>query len=89
MLEEYRAAQQRKDTVRETAVLDQLKAEKWVLEVEGKYFVIPIDLPQLYALREAARKAKDFSRADAIRNEFKAKGWLLEDTPKGPKLKQI
>jgi cysteinyl-tRNA synthetase len=39
--------------------------------------------------RQAARKAKDFKRSDAIRDELKAKGWMIEDTPKGPRLKQI
>jgi cysteinyl-tRNA synthetase len=46
-------------------------------------------LQVLLEQREAARKARDFKRADAIREELKVKGWLVEDTPKGPKLKQI
>jgi cysteinyl-tRNA synthetase len=46
-------------------------------------------LQVLLEQREAARKSRDFKRADAIREELKAKGWLVEDTPKGPKLKQI
>ena len=53
---------------------------------------VPEAPPELQALleeRQAARKAKNFARADAIREELKSKGWLIEDTPKGPKLKQI
>jgi cysteinyl-tRNA synthetase len=39
--------------------------------------------------RQTARKARDFKRADAIRDELKSKGWVIEDTPKGPRLKQL
>jgi cysteinyl-tRNA synthetase len=49
----------------------------------------PPEITALLEARQAARKAKDFKRSDAIRDELKAKGWLIEDTPKGPKLKQI
>ncbi len=49
----------------------------------------PPEIVALLEARQAARRAKDFKRADAIRDELKAKGWVIEDTPKGPKLKQI
>lgn len=49
----------------------------------------PPEVAALLEARQEARKAKDFKRADAIRDELKAKGWTIEDTPKGPRLKQI
>jgi cysteinyl-tRNA synthetase len=49
----------------------------------------PADIVALAEQRQAARKAKDFKRADQLRDELKAKGWVVEDTPRGPKLKQI
>ncbi len=49
----------------------------------------PADIVALAGQRQAARKAKDFKRADQLRDELKVKGWVVEDTPKGPKLKQI
>ena len=49
----------------------------------------PADVVALLEARTAAKKAKDFKRADDIRGEMKAKGWTVEDTPKGPKLKQL
>jgi cysteinyl-tRNA synthetase len=49
----------------------------------------PPELQSLLDQRQAARKARDFKRADAIRDELKAKGWVVEDTPQGPKLKNI
>lgn len=50
---------------------------------------IPAEILALANERAAAKKAKDFKRADAIRDELKAKGWVVEDTPKGPRLKQL
>jgi cysteinyl-tRNA synthetase len=49
----------------------------------------PAEILALAEARAAAKKAKDFKRADAIRDELKGKGWAVEDTPKGPKLKQL
>ena len=49
----------------------------------------PPEIVKLLDERQAARKAKDFKRADALREELKAKGWIIEDTPKGPRLKQL
>jgi cysteinyl-tRNA synthetase len=49
----------------------------------------PPEIVALLEARQAARKTKDFKRADAIRDELKAKGWTIEDTPKGPRLKEI
>jgi cysteinyl-tRNA synthetase len=39
--------------------------------------------------RQAARKAKDFARADALRKALQERGWVVEDTPAGPRLKQL
>jgi len=50
---------------------------------------VPPEITALVEQRQAARKAKDFKRADAIRDELKSKGWVIEDTPKGPKAKQL
>jgi cysteinyl-tRNA synthetase len=49
----------------------------------------PAEIVALLEARQAARRAKDFKRADAMRDELKTRGWVIEDTPKGPKLKQI
>ncbi|MCO5053277.1 MAG: cysteine--tRNA ligase [Verrucomicrobiae bacterium] len=49
----------------------------------------PPEIIALLEARQAARQAKDFQRSDAIRDELKAQGWVVEDSPKGPKLKQI
>ena len=49
----------------------------------------PAEIVALLEARQAVRKAKDFKRSDEIRDELKAKGWVVEDSPKGPKLKQI
>ncbi len=50
---------------------------------------IPAEILALLEERQAARKAKDFARSDTIRDELKSRGWVIEDTPKGPRLKQI
>ncbi len=50
---------------------------------------IPEEILALLEQRQSARKAKDFIRADELREELKTKGWIIEDTPKGPKLKEL
>ena len=49
----------------------------------------PAEIRLLLMERMQARLAKDFKRSDAIRDELKAKGWMIEDTPKGPRLKEL
>jgi cysteinyl-tRNA synthetase len=49
----------------------------------------PPEIKRLLMQRMEARQAKDFKLADALRDELKAKGWVIEDTPKGPRLKQV
>lgn len=50
---------------------------------------VPAEISALLDERQAARKAKDFKKSDAVRDELKKRGWVIEDTPKGPRLKQI
>ena len=49
----------------------------------------PVEILALLEARQTARKARDFKQADAVRDELKARGWVIEDTPKGPRLKQV
>ena len=51
--------------------------------------VAPAEIVSLLEARQAARKNRDFKRSDQIRDELKSKGWLVEDSPTGPKLKQL
>lgn len=39
--------------------------------------------------RQEARKQRDFARSDALRDQIRACGYLIEDTPQGPRLKQV
>lgn len=49
----------------------------------------PPDVLKLVEARETARKKKDFVASDRFRNELKAKGVVVEDTPTGPRLKNL
>ena len=50
---------------------------------------VPAEVQQLVEERQAARKAKNFKRSDEIRDQLAAQGWIIEDTPKGPRAKQV
>jgi cysteinyl-tRNA synthetase len=50
---------------------------------------VPANIQALLEARQAARQARDYQRADLLRQELKKAGWVIEDTPKGPKLKQV
>ncbi len=39
--------------------------------------------------RQEARKQRDFARADALREQLGELGYTIEDTPQGPRLKQL
>lgn len=50
---------------------------------------IPDDILALVEEREKARKMKDFETADRIRSELVNAGYIVEDTPQGPRVKQV
>lgn len=50
---------------------------------------VPADVQALVEERQAARKAKNFKRSDAIRDELAKLGWIVEDTPAGPRARQM
>ncbi len=39
--------------------------------------------------RQQARQVRDFARADALRAQIRERGYVIEDTPQGPRLKQL
>lgn len=59
----------------------------------AKYVNIPIEVPEniqrLVNERENARVAGDFKKSDELRHEIKKLGFEIEDTPTGPKIKNI
>lgn len=69
------ACMQRFDTV--LGLLDEAAAEQDV-EVEA-----------LLQQRQEARQQRDFARADALREAIRERGYTIEDTPQGPRLKQV
>jgi len=50
---------------------------------------VPDDVQRLVEEREDARKKKDFAGADKIRDKIEKLGYVVEDTPKGPRVKQL
>jgi cysteinyl-tRNA synthetase len=50
---------------------------------------VPAYIQQLIEERQAARKAKNFKRSDEIRDQLAKLGWTVEDTPQGPRAKQL
>lgn len=50
---------------------------------------IPARVTELVEARAEARKRKDFESADHIRDELHDMGFVVEDTPEGPRLKEI
>jgi cysteinyl-tRNA synthetase len=47
------------------------------------------DVVRLVIERHEAKAKKNFKRSDAIRDELKSIGLIIDDTPKGPKLKDL
>jgi cysteinyl-tRNA synthetase len=50
---------------------------------------VPAEVQALVEERQAARKAKNFKRSDEIRDQLAKLGWTVEDTPQGPRAKQL
>lgn len=50
--------------------------------------LIPKEVQELGARREAARKAKDFAAADALRQQIEQKGFTVKDTSEGSEVTQ-
>jgi cysteinyl-tRNA synthetase len=50
---------------------------------------VPTEIQQLVDERQTARETKDFKRSDEIRDQLAKQGWTIEDTPKGPRAKQV
>ena len=59
------------------------------LIVEKKEEMLPEEVEELIAKRQAARKEKNFARADEIRAQLLEKGIVLEDTREGVKWKRV
>jgi cysteinyl-tRNA synthetase len=50
---------------------------------------LPLEIKKLVERREKLRKEKKWSEADEIRKKIEKSGWQVEDTPEGPKTRQI
>lgn len=58
-------------------------------EYLGKPLEISDQVKKLVEEREKVRKSGDFNKADQLRQRIKDLGFEVEDTPSGPKLKQL
>ena len=47
------------------------------------------EVMKLVYRREIARKSEDFKESDKLRHQIKKLGYEIEDTPTGPKIKQV
>jgi len=60
-----------------------------IANLQAAEVAVPDEVMALVAERAAARQSRNWSRADEIRQQITALGYTLEDTPAGPKVKQI
>jgi cysteinyl-tRNA synthetase len=56
--------------------------------LRGAPEVLPAEIEERIAARNAARKRRDFGESDRIRDELAARGIILEDTPGGTRWKK-
>jgi len=79
------------DSVSAEAVIDTMKYFNEILDVIDfdKKDEVPQSVLDLAAERTEVRAAKNWGRADEIRDELKALGYVIEDSPEGPKVKEI
>jgi cyanophycinase-like exopeptidase len=59
------------------------------LAAEQAAETLPLEIAALIEEREAARRARDWARADDLRAQLAALGYAVEDTPDGPRWRQI
>jgi cysteinyl-tRNA synthetase len=55
----------------------------------AKSFVVPKEVTNLLAARQAARERKEFAESDRLREEIKKLGYDVKDTPEGQKLSPV
>jgi len=58
-------------------------------EYLGKKVEIPAEVQKLVNQREQVRKSGDFKKSDELRHKIKKLGFEIEDTPSGPKVKEV
>lgn len=60
-----------------------------VMDFESQQACIPDEIMSLLQQRQEARAAKQWQLADQLRDAIQAKGYIIEDSPDGPRLKQL
>lgn len=83
----------RSDTPTSSKSKDLLEMDKILGLSLDKYLGKPIEVPEevmhLVRKREQARNTGDFKESDKLRKEIKKLGYEIEDTPSGPKIKEV